>query len=93
MDLRRNLRMNSGVQLVAVVVICVLLNILAVQRFSRLDLTQDRVHTLSQAGRALMGRLERPLIVKVWFTRGLEAPYNNHESFGPGPGGAWRSSS
>ncbi|MBK9367381.1 MAG: GldG family protein [Deltaproteobacteria bacterium] len=79
MDLRKNLRLNSGVQLVAVVVICVLLNILAVQHFSRLDLTQDRVHTLSQAGRALMGRLERPLIVKVWFTKGLEAPYNNHE--------------
>ena len=63
MDLRKNLRLNSGVQLVAVVVICVLLNILAVQPSARLALTQDHLHTRSPAGRALMGRLERPLIV------------------------------
>lgn len=79
MDLRRTLRLNSGVQMLAVVAIVVLANHLAAQHFTRLDLTADRVHTLSQAGRALMAGLERPLVVKVYFTRGLEAPYNNHE--------------
>lgn len=79
MDLRRSLRLNSVVQMLAVVAIIVLANHLAARVFTRLDLTEDRVHTLSQAGRALMAGLERPLVVKVFFTRGLEAPYNNHE--------------
>jgi gliding-associated putative ABC transporter substrate-binding component GldG len=73
------LRLNSVLQLVAVLVIMVLLNLLGQRHFARLDLTEDRVHTLSQQARGLVGRLEKPLLIKVFFTQGLEAPYNNHE--------------
>ncbi len=79
MNLRQSLRMNSLLQLVAVLVIVVLANQLGVKHFARLDLTEDRVHTLSQQARGLIGGLERPLLVRVFFTQGLEAPYNNHE--------------
>ncbi|MCB9746674.1 MAG: GldG family protein [Alphaproteobacteria bacterium] len=79
MDDRQRLRLNSVIQMLAVLAIVVFANLLAVRHFSRLDLTADRVHTLSQAGRVLMARLTRPLVVKVYFTDGLEAPYNNHK--------------
>lgn len=76
---RRLLRLNSLIQLFAVMAIVVFANLLADRHFQRLDLTHDRVHSLSHGGRVLMKRLEKPLIVKVYFTQGLEAPYNNHE--------------
>ena len=79
MNKRKLLLMDAWVQLAAVVLVLVLVNALAARHFSRLDLTHDHVYTLSEASRALAGRLERPLFVKVYFTKGLEAPYNNHE--------------
>lgn len=79
MNTRRVLRLNTLFQLGLVVAIVILANLLGVKHFTRLDLTKDRVHSLSQAGRTIMVGLEKPLIVKVFFTKGLEAPYNNHE--------------
>jgi gliding-associated putative ABC transporter substrate-binding component GldG len=76
---RSTVRANLFVQLGLVLLIAVLLNLLGVRYFKRLDLTTDRVHSLSQPTKTLMKRLERPLVVKVFFTKGLEAPYNNHE--------------
>lgn len=78
--MRRALRGNSAFQMLCVVAIVVLTNVLATKHFWRLDLTQDRIHSLSHAGRVLMARLEKPLVVKVYFTEGLEAPYNNHKA-------------
>lgn len=79
MDARQNLRANSTLQLALVVLIVLLANTLAARHFWRLDLTDDRLYTLDLVTRNLMGRLERPLVARVYFTRGLEAPYNNHE--------------
>ena len=79
MQLRRVLRINSALQMLIVIAIGVLANTFSAEHFGRLDLTRDRVHTLSTASRTLVGQLDKPLVVKVWFTRGLEAPYNNHE--------------
>jgi gliding-associated putative ABC transporter substrate-binding component GldG len=76
---RSALRINTFIQLGLVLLIVLLLNLLGNRYFKRLDLTTDRVHSLSQPTKGLMKRLERPLVVKVFFTRGLEAPYNNHE--------------
>lgn len=76
---RRILRGNSFLQLVLVIGIVVSLNLLGNRHFKRLDLTGDRVHSLSTPAKNLMKRLERPLTVKVFFTSDLEAPYNNHE--------------
>ncbi|MFZ5480432.1 MAG: GldG family protein [Myxococcota bacterium] len=78
-DARRNLLWNVWVQLGLVAAIVVLANVLAVRHFWRLDLTQDRLYSLDEASKNLVGTLDRPLVAKVYFTRGLEAPYNNHE--------------
>ena len=79
MHKRISLLMDAWVQLLAVVLVLVLTNALAARHFARLDLTSDHVYTLSDASRALAGRLDKPLFIKVYFTQGLEAPYNNHE--------------
>lgn len=79
MNLRRNLLANAWLQLLLVIGIVVAANTWASGTFARLDLTADRVYTLDLATRALMYRLDKPLLAKVYFTGGLQAPYNNHE--------------
>jgi ABC-2 type transport system permease protein len=76
---RRSLLAHSWAQAALVVVIVVLANTWAAGSFLRADLTEDRLYSLDLASRALMYRLEKPLVAKVYFTRGLQAPYNNHE--------------
>ena len=79
MNLRENLRLNSIIQMAAVVAIVGFVNEISQEHYARFDLTENRVHTLSPTAQRLIDQLERPLTVKVFFTGGLEAPYNNHE--------------
>ena len=77
---RQVLSINSWLQLLFVVVIIVCANILASTHFIRLDVTDDKVHSLDMSTRSLVWKLDKPLKVKVYFTEGLQAPYNNHRS-------------
>ena len=79
MDLRRSLLANTWAQLVLVIGIVIAANTWASGTFARLDLTADRVYSLDLSTRALLYRLDKPLLAKVYFTKGLQAPYNNHE--------------
>lgn len=76
---RRNLLANAWLQLGLVIAVVILANSWASRSFGRLDLTADKLYSLDIASRALMTRLDRPLVAKVYFTDGLQAPYNNHE--------------
>ncbi|NOY27814.1 MAG: GldG family protein [Oligoflexia bacterium] len=79
LDPRRTLLANVWAQLGLVVLIVVLLNTWSTGSFGRLDLTRDKLYSLDIASRGLMGRLKKPLIAKVYFTDGLQAPYNNFQ--------------
>jgi len=76
---RATLRFNVFVQLGLVFGIVVLLSLLGGRYSQRLDLTEDRIYSLSPTSKRLMKALDRPLVVKVFFTGNLPAPYNNHE--------------
>lgn len=79
MDLRRRLLGHSWAQLVLTLLIVILANTWAAGTFWRLDLTRDRLYSLDPMTRALAARLDKPLTARVYFSSGLEAPYNNHE--------------
>ncbi len=79
MDLRRSLLANAWAQLLLVVGIVITANMWSSGTFARLDLTAERVYSLDLATRALLYRLDKPLLAKVYFTKGLQTPYNNHE--------------
>ncbi|MEC7947404.1 MAG: GldG family protein [Myxococcota bacterium] len=76
---RRTLLAHAWLQAGLVLVIVVLLNAWAARSFLRVDLTEDRLYSLDIASRTIMYRLDKPLVAKVYFTGGLQAPYNNHE--------------
>ena len=81
MSTRARLLLDSRLQMVLTIVIVVLANMLAARHFTRIDLSKDRLYSLDEASKSMVGRLDRPLVVKVYFTPGLEAPYNNHQQF------------
>ena len=62
-------------------VVLVLANLVAANAFFRVDLTSRRSYSLSEASRSTIRTLEEPLIVKVFFTRNLPAPYNSVERY------------
>lgn len=79
MDARRRLLRDATIEMVLVLAVIVLANLLSVKAFARIDLTGDRRFSLDDASKALVAGLEKPLLVRAFFTPGLEAPYNNHE--------------
>ncbi|MEK9135490.1 MAG: GldG family protein, partial [Bacteroidota bacterium] len=56
--------------------ILVLLNIISVRLFGRLDVTKNSLFTLSEASKQFMRGLDDRVTVKAYFTEDLPSPYN-----------------
>ena len=57
-----------------ILAIIVLLNLIAVRVFTRLDLTKSKMYTLSDASKNLVRALDDKFLVKAYFTSDLPAP-------------------
>ena len=79
MHIRRSLLLNVWIQLALVISIVIMANTWAAARFFRVDLTTDKRYSLDLVTRALMYKVDKPLYARVYFTSGLQPPYNNHQ--------------
>lgn len=61
--------------------ILLVVNLLSTQLFTRVDLTEGSVYTLSKASRNLVKNLDDKLSVKAYFSRDLPSPYNNNARY------------
>ena len=61
--------------------VIVLINIVGLTLFFRIDLTKDNKYSLSKASREVVSTLSEPLTIKVFFTKNLPAPHNNTERY------------
>jgi ABC-type uncharacterized transport system involved in gliding motility auxiliary subunit len=59
----------------------VLINIVGITLFFRLDLTADNKYSLSPASKEVMAKISEPLTIKVFFTKDLPAPHNITEQY------------
>lgn len=66
---------NALVLALAVIGSLVLINILGLNVFGRVDLTQNKIFTLSQASKDTMKSLEEPVTITAYFTENLPPPY------------------
>lgn len=57
------------------------LNVLAVRHFARVDLTRDRIYTLSEASQKTMRDLEDPVTITAYFTSELPPPFSENARF------------
>jgi len=62
-------------------IVIVLINLAGATLFFRLDLTGNRIYSISKASRHVVSTLSEPLTIKVFFTRNLPAPNNNTERY------------
>ncbi|MBI4547625.1 MAG: Gldg family protein [Ignavibacteriae bacterium] len=76
-----NQQRQTIVRTLLIFAIIVLVNIIAVQFFSRVDLTSDKIYTLSGASKNLVKSLDDKFLVKAYFTSDLPAPYNNNRRY------------
>lgn len=67
--------------LLSVIGSLVCLNVLAVRHFGRVDLTRDKVYTLSSASQQTMKDLEDPVTVTAYFTEELPPPFSENARF------------
>jgi ABC-type uncharacterized transport system involved in gliding motility auxiliary subunit len=74
-------RMSKHVRFVLYLAVVVLLNLAGKTLFYRVDLTANKMFSLSEASRMAVAALSDPLTVKVFFTGQLPAPYNNTERY------------
>ena len=63
------------------VFVIILINIVGITLFFRVDLTKDKKYSLSKASREVVSTLSDPLTIKVFFTKNLPAPHNNTERY------------
>jgi ABC-2 type transport system permease protein len=63
------------------VAMILLLNLVGATLFMRVDLTGDRLYSISGISKKVVSTLSEPLTIHVFFTRNLPAPYNNTERY------------
>lgn len=63
------------------VILLVLINLVSVRAFKRLDLTGPKSYSLSTASKEVVKTIEEPLSVKVFFSSNLPAPYNSVDQY------------
>jgi len=74
----RTLKSQTALKVVVVLAILILLNIISVRMFGRLDVTDNKLFTLSDASRELMKSLDDKVTINAYFTEDIPAPYNNN---------------
>jgi ABC-type uncharacterized transport system involved in gliding motility auxiliary subunit len=62
-------------------VVVVLINLVGVTLFFRIDLTSNNLYSLSDASVEAVSTLNEPLTINVFFTRNLPAPFNTIERY------------
>ncbi|MBW1714277.1 MAG: Gldg family protein [Deltaproteobacteria bacterium] len=74
-------RSGKYVRFLAYLVVTVLVNVAGITLFFRLDLTANRIYSISGASKEVVSTLSEPLTINVFFTKNLPAPYNNTERY------------
>jgi ABC-2 type transport system permease protein len=67
--------------LILYLVVIVLINLVGITLYWRLDLTANGLYSLSAASKKVVSNLSEPLTVHVFFSKNLPPPYNNIELY------------
>ena len=79
MDIKKNI--SKYYKFFLYLIIIVLVNLVGVTLFFRIDLTSNNLYSLSNASKKAVSTLNEPLTINVFFSKNLPAPYNNIERY------------
>ncbi len=72
---------DTAVWVVAIIGSLILVNLVGLEAFARLDLTRDQQFTLSGASRSTLRNLPGPVTVRAYFTQDMPTPYSNNARY------------
>lgn len=72
---------SSRTAILLIGLILVVLNVIGLNVFGRLDLTDDKVYSLSDASIDIVENLDDPVTITAFFTEGLPAPLSSNRRF------------
>ena len=61
--------------------IIVLVNLAGITLFFRIDLTANKIYSISKVSQKVVSTLSEPLTINVFFTKNLPAPHNNTDRY------------
>ena len=61
--------------------VIVLINVAGITLFFRMDLTKNKIYSISAASKKVVATLSEPLTINVFFTKDLPSPHNNTERY------------
>lgn len=73
--------MSKYYKFILYLVIVILVNLVGMKVFFRLDMTTNGLYSLSRASKKAVSTLREPLTINVFFSKNLPAPYNNIENY------------
>ena len=79
MDVKR--RSGNYVKFIIYLITIVLINLVGITLFFRVDLTKNKIYSISDASKKVVSTLSEPLTINVFFTKDLPAPHNNTEQY------------
>jgi ABC-2 type transport system permease protein len=74
-------RIQSYIKFIIYMIAIVLINVAGITLFFRMDLTDNRIYSISKASQRVVSTLSEPLTIKVFFSKDLPAPHNNTERY------------
>jgi gliding-associated putative ABC transporter substrate-binding component GldG len=75
------MKLQHGLFLLAVIGSLVLVNVIGLRFFGRLDVTHDGSFTLAKASRETLGALDEPVTITAYFTESLPAQYASNARY------------
>ena len=79
MDVKR--RSGNYIKFLIYLITIVLINLVGITLFFRVDLTENKIYSISDASKKVVSTLSEPLTIDVFFTKNLPAPHNNSEQY------------
>ena len=74
-------RAEKYIKFLIYLAVIVLINIVGVTLFFRIDLTENNIYSLSKASKKAVSTLSEPMTINVFFTENLPAPHNNTQRY------------
>ncbi len=75
------IRSEKYLKLLIYLTVIILINLAGITLFFRLDLTGNKIYSISKASQQVVATLSEPLTINVFFTKNLPAPHNNTERY------------
>jgi gliding-associated putative ABC transporter substrate-binding component GldG len=74
---RKDLKKDTIIKVAVIIGIIILVNVISNRVFTRADLTEKNIYTLSPISKDIVSSLDDKMLVKAYFTESLPPPYNS----------------